>query len=151
MKFSTRTLYGLRAILVLAGRFGEGSLSASQIARQEGISVAYLEQILNALKRKGQVKSVRGPQGGYVLAKKPSDTTLENLFCALEGKALIEPGKGAPIPKEADEVGIADFIFWRKILAAIQRELSAMTLKELLDEAHKIRKAKAGSSYTFHI
>ncbi|HTL70545.1 MAG TPA: Rrf2 family transcriptional regulator, partial [Candidatus Eisenbacteria bacterium] len=75
MKFSTRTLYGLKAVLVLAGRYGEGSLPVSQIARKEHLSVAYLEQILNGLKRKGFVKSVRGPQGGYVLAKKPSETS----------------------------------------------------------------------------
>ena len=49
MRFSTRTLYGLKAILVLAARYGEGSMAVSQIAKKEGISVSYLEQILNAL------------------------------------------------------------------------------------------------------
>ena len=86
MKFSTRTLYGLKAVLVLAGRFGEGSLSVSQIAKKECISVAYLEQILNALKKKGLVKSVRGPQGGYVLSQKPSEISLDKLFYALQDK-----------------------------------------------------------------
>src|SRR3990167_5310089 len=86
MKFSTRTLYGLKAILVLASRHGEGSMVVSQIAKKEGISVPYLEQILNALKKKGFVKSVRGPQGGYVLSRKPSEISLRLLFYALEDK-----------------------------------------------------------------
>ena len=90
MKFSTHTLYGLKAVLVLASRFGEGSVSVSQIAKKEGLSVAYLEQILNALKKKGFVKSVRGPQGGYVLTKKPSEIRLDELLYILGNKNLLD-------------------------------------------------------------
>ena len=49
MRFSTRTLYGLKAVLVLAGRYGEGSLSVSQIAKKEGISVLFTEHDMDVV------------------------------------------------------------------------------------------------------
>ncbi len=146
MKFSTRTLYGLKAILVLAGRYGEGSLSVSQIAKKENISVAYLEQILNALKKKDLVKSVRGPQGGYVLAEKPADISLEDLFYALESKPEAEK------LSSEDESSIANALFWQKLYTSIQIGLSKITLKDILDEARTYKKSKSRSSnQTFHI
>ena len=149
MKFSTKTLYGLKAVLVLGNRFGEGSLSVSQIAKKEGISLPYLEQILNALKKKGLVKSVRGPQGGYVLAKKPAQITLEDLFYTLENKSFLEPN-GTADPRE-DEISIANLIFWRRVKHSLEAGLKETTLKDLLDEARRIKKGKSKNSPTFHI
>ena len=152
MKFSTRTLYGLKAILVLAGRFGEGSMAVSQISKQESISTPYLEQILNTLKKKGLVKSVRGPQGGYVLNRKPSEITLEDLFCTLEGKKFFTDGGPSGISSESTETAIANFIFWRKFEQLFHNGFSRVTLKELLEEAHRLKKTKSASLTTnFHI
>ena len=151
MKFSTRTLYGLKAVLVLAGRYGEGSLSVSQIAKRENISIPYLEQILNALKKKGFVKSVRGPQGGYVLSKKPADTDLKDLFYALdEGKLPVVKPK-EPVSAESDEVTLANLLFWKKFENALETGLSEMTLKDLIDESRRVKKGKPASSHTFNI
>lgn len=149
MKFSTRTLYGLKAILVLASRFGEGSLSVSQIAKKESISVAYLEQILNALKKKGVVKSVRGPQGGYVLTKKPSDISLKTLFYVLADE-VQEATNGHSGAADGDEICAANQIFWKRLRHSIDEGLGGVTLKDLLDEARKARKGR-GSSYAFNI
>src|SRR3989338_2826730 len=129
MKFSTRTLYGLKAVLVLASRFGEGSLSVAQIAKKEGISVAYLEQILNGLKKKGFVRSVRGPQGGYVLMKQPSEISLKTLFYALENAAAPPPVSprrgGSKGPFEtgggADEISAANLLFWKKFKNSLKK------------------------------
>jgi Rrf2 family protein len=152
VKFSTKTLYGLKAVLVLASRFGEGSLSVSQIAKKEGISVPYLEQILNSLKRKGLVKSVRGPQGGYVLAKKPSEISLESLFYTLEEKPSAALNGKLQVTPETDEVAIANLMFWGKLKASLEKGLSEITLKDLLDDARKLKKGKSTASpYTFNI
>lgn len=148
MRFSTRTLYGLKAILVLAGRYGEGLLSVSAIAKKEHISVHYLEQILNALKKKGLVKSVRGPQGGYALAHKPSEISLQKLFYALEPRQA--PGKETYA--DGDEASLADWLFWQKFAACLEKGLSQVSLKELLDEARRLKKGKQRSpAPTFHI
>ena len=152
MKFSTRTRYGLKAILALAARYGEGSLSVSQIGKKESISVAYLEQILNALKKKGMVRSVRGPQGGYVLAHKPNDVTLEELFYSFENKASASKEPKGPISQEMDEVSVGNALFWKKFEVSIQSGLSKITLKDLVDEARHFKKAKSrASATTFHI
>ena len=152
MKFSTRTRYGLRAVLVLASRFGQGSLPVSQIAKNQGISVAYLEQILNSLKRKGLVKSVRGPQGGYALTKKPSEIPLDRLFGMLNGRGPVEENLKTTSGHGADEVQIANEFFWKKFYSLIEKGLSEMTLKSLLDEARRYKKLKPGAShYPFNI
>lgn len=151
-KFPTRVLYGLKAVLVLASRYGEGSLSVSQIAKKERISVPYLEQILNGLKKKGLVKSVRGPQGGYALDRKPAEVTLQSLFDALEENSFWENNAKAPVTAEDDEVAIADFIFWNRLKASVRKGLSEVTLKDLIDEARRFKKAKTHpSNFAFHI
>ena len=151
-KFSTRTLYGLKAVLVLASHYGEGSLSVSQIAKKEGISVPYLEQILNGLKKKGIVKSVRGPQGGYALNQKPSELSLKTLFGALEERSFWDNHAKASISAESDEAAVADFIFWNRLKLSVQKGLSEVTLKDLIDEARRFKKAKSSpANFSFHI
>ncbi len=151
MRFSTRTVYGLKAVLRLASRYGEGSLPVSQIARQENISAAYLEQILNALKKKGLVKSVRGPQGGYILNQKPSEVTLDKLIVHLEGSALRVP-EARRSASETDEISIAEAVFWKKLVSVVEQGLASVTLKDLIDEARRAKKSKSGSAtHTFHI
>lgn len=151
-KFPTRIRYGLKAVLVLANRYGEGSVSVSQIAKKEGISVPYLEQILNKLKKKGIVKSVRGPQGGYALNQKPSELSLKNLLGALEENSFWETNAKMAVSTESDEVAVADFIFWNRLKNSVQQGLSEVTLKDLIDEARRFKKAKSSSAhFAFHI
>lgn len=151
MRFSSRTVYGLKAVFLLASRFGQGSLSVSQIAKRENISAAYLEQILGALKRRGFVKSVRGPQGGWVLSKKPAETTLEGLFYALEGRDFFGLNGGQSPAAETDEAAIGNLIFWKRLEASVEKGLADTTLKDLLDEARRLKKGKPGPIYPFHI
>lgn len=151
MKFSTRTQYGLKAILVLASRYGEGSLSVSQIAKKEGISIPYLEQILNSLKKKGFVRSMRGPQGGYVLSKKPSEIMLDQLLSVLDEKNLLKVEALNGAPTEYDEIALANFIFWRRLKLSVEKGLKEISLKDLVDEARLAKKSKSKDIYTFHI
>ncbi len=151
MKFSINTFYGLKAILTLASRYGEGSVSVSSIAKKEHISTAILGQILNALKRQGIVKSMRGPQGGYVLAKKPSELPLDELLVTLEGKPFTDLASKDGLNAESDEVAVAGFLFWNHFVTAIHEKLSEMSVKELLDEARQAKHSKLRNGHTFHI
>ena len=72
MKFSTKGTYGLRAVVELATRYGEGPVSLTAVATEQGISEAYLEQLMRSLKKAGIVKTARGKAGGYLLTKEPS-------------------------------------------------------------------------------
>jgi Rrf2 family transcriptional regulator, cysteine metabolism repressor len=88
VRVSARELYALRAMGEFARRFGEGPLSLAEVARSQGISQAYLEQIAIDLRRAGLLESRRGAQGGYFLARTPGATTVGDVIRALEGSIL---------------------------------------------------------------
>src|SRR5262249_11055959 len=71
VKISSRGQYGLRALAVLAKRHGRGPTQVREIARAEGLSAKYLEQLLGRLRAGGLVTSVRGARGGYQLSREP--------------------------------------------------------------------------------
>ena len=84
MKFSTRTEYGLRALVNL-DKAGIKAVSLSYIAKKEGISLAYLEQIFAKLKKNKIVKAKLGPSGGYILSKSANEINLLQIITVLEG------------------------------------------------------------------
>src|SRR6185312_2334417 len=71
VKLSSRSEYGIRALLELAQRRGQGPIQSRDIAERQGIPDAYLNQLLLTLRKAGIVQSVRGPAGGHLLAKAP--------------------------------------------------------------------------------
>ena len=88
MKLSSRSRYGFRAILELALEYGNGPLQIKTIAQKEDISNKYLEQLVAMLKSAGLVRSIRGPRGGYVLARTPGEIKLSDIFTTLEGPVI---------------------------------------------------------------
>lgn len=85
MRVSTRTDYATRALLSLALHGSSRPTSVKEIAERTSLPQPYLEQILLAVKGAGIVTSKRGVGGGYVLAHRPSEITLEQIFAAVEG------------------------------------------------------------------
>ena len=88
MRVSAKELYGLRAMGEFARHYGQGPLSLAEVARTQGISQAYLEQIAIDLRRAGLLESKRGAQGGYYLVRAPEETTAGDVIRALEGSIL---------------------------------------------------------------
>lgn len=86
MKVSAQEEYGLRCILQLASEPNGGSLTVGEIARREGISAAYTEKLLRILAKAGLTHSIRGANGGYVLARAPEAITLGDVSRALDGR-----------------------------------------------------------------
>lgn len=87
MKFSTRTTYGLRSMIVLARAYNkkQGALPLSQIAQEEDLSQGYLERIFAKLKKQKLVVAEKGKNGGYVLARNPKHIEVLSVVEALEG------------------------------------------------------------------
>lgn len=85
MKLTTRSRYGLRAITYIAKHSGGTPVPLSKIANELQLSDHYLEQLLRLLKKDGIIESVRGTQGGYLLAKPMKDITVTELLQSLEG------------------------------------------------------------------
>ena len=84
MRFSTRTCYGLRFLIRLAST-QDLRLQLGVVAKEEKISLGYLEQIVRALRPLKILKAVRGVGGGYQLCKSPADIRLDDVIQALEG------------------------------------------------------------------
>ena len=85
LKVSTKSTYALRALLQLARESAETPIRLAGLAKKQAIPLPFLEQIFSKLRRAGVVASVRGPQGGYKLARKPDDISLADIVVALEG------------------------------------------------------------------
>ncbi len=85
MKISTKTEYGLRCLLRLTKEPDNGSVSLTEIVRSEHVPKQYAQQILVKLRRGGFVRSIRGTEGGFELARKPDEITLAQVVRVLEG------------------------------------------------------------------
>ncbi len=134
MKLSSRTRYGMRAILELAENHGEGPVQIKTIAQRQDISVKYLEQLMAVLKSAGFVKSIRGSKGGYILAKPPNQIKLGDVFNAFEGPvATVEC-----VENESYCARAADCVtrqVWAQVQEAIENILQSITLQDLVDRA----------------
>jgi Rrf2 family transcriptional regulator, cysteine metabolism repressor len=86
MKLSTKARYALRALAELVGHYGNGTLSLKDIADQQQLSRNYLENLFNAMKVAGLVRSKRGPGGGWELIKAPDQISLTMVLEAVEGE-----------------------------------------------------------------
>ena len=134
MKLSTRTRYGIRAILELAANYGKGPLQTNLIAKRQEISVKYLEQLMAILKASGLVKSIRGAKGGYILAKKPDEIKLSEVFYCLEGPVITVEC----LEDQSACTRIADCVsrqLWAQVQQAITNVLQSMTLQDLIDKS----------------
>jgi Rrf2 family cysteine metabolism transcriptional repressor len=143
MKLSTKSTYGLRAMLNIALGEEKAPVSINDIARKEGISVAYLEQLLNRLRRAGLIESIRGPKGGYRLADDPDKLTVRDIVKTLDGEIVpvhcIEAKKNrkGACKKTKDCV---PKIVWFKLHKAIDDCLNSITLEDLCRETKRIGK-----------
>ncbi len=135
MKLSTRSRYGLRAILELAIYKGKGPLQIRVIAKRSGISNKYLEQLITLLKSSGLVNSVRGPKGGYILAKDPKDIKVSEIFTTLEGPLLSVKCIANPQECERGDECVTRNL-WSKLEYAIYNVLDSMTLQDLVDSSN---------------
>jgi Rrf2 family protein len=87
--FTTKSRYGLSAVLEMASHFGGAPLQVKEIAAKHGISPQYLEQLLSRLKKPGLIRAVRGQKGGFVLTRLPQEISLVEVLEALEGPLAI--------------------------------------------------------------
>jgi Rrf2 family cysteine metabolism transcriptional repressor len=136
MKLSTRTRYGIRAILELVKNYDNGPLQLRVIARDQGVSVKYLEQLMAMLKSAGIVRSVRGSKGGYILAKSPNQIRLSDCFECLEGTVITtECVEDENLCERANDC-IARQV-WTEVQRAVIEVLESTTLQNLVDKSKK--------------
>lgn len=133
MKISTKGRYALRLMIDLATNDNGNPIRIRDVAERQNISEKYLEQIISILNKAGYVRSVRGPQGGYLLKKKPEDYTVGMILRLTEGSL-------APVACVEEDVadcerqgGCVTYLLWRKISEAVNDVVDTITLKDLVD------------------
>jgi Rrf2 family transcriptional regulator, iron-sulfur cluster assembly transcription factor len=134
MKLSTRSRYGTRLMLDLAEQYPKGPVHLSTIASQQGISVKYLEQIIIPLKKANYIRSVRGPKGGHILAKPPTEITVGEIVALLEDGANLTECVDNPEVCERSTICQTRYI-WQEAAQAMFDKLRSITLADLLKTA----------------
>lgn len=140
MKISTKGRYALRMLLDLAQHSTEGSEAAGQyialkdIAARQNISKKYLEQIVPLLNKAELLRTNRGFQGGYLLAKPPSKYTVGEILRVTEGSlcpvSCVQQGGGCP--RSADCITLP---VWEGLYKVINEYLDGVTLQDILDQS----------------
>jgi Rrf2 family protein len=132
MKISTRSRYGLRAMVYLAGH-DPGPVPLSEIAREESIPAAFLERILGRLRAAGLLCTTRGVAGGYELARAASAITANDVVEAVEGEQhLVDCLADGSSCERAESC--SSQVVWRRLDEAIAGALSEVTLDQLVRE-----------------
>ena len=133
MKISTKGRYALRLMIDLAENSSGNPVSIKDVAKRQGISDKYLEQIISVLNKAGYVRSVRGAQGGYLLKSDPETYTVGMILRQTEGSL-------APVSCIEDDEIICDrqeqcvtSIVYKKINDAISNVVDNITLQDLVD------------------
>jgi len=138
MKISTKSRYSVTALYELALHYGEGALPLKTISQNQGISENYLEQLMGTLRKAGLVKSVRGAQGGYMLAKPPCSVTIGAIITAMEGPIALVDCLLDEADAENAYCGRAGACVtrsvWAKVCDSISRVLDNITLKDLCED-----------------
>lgn len=133
MKISTKGRYALRMLIDLAEHQGDGYIALKDIADRQGVSKKYLEQIVPILNRADVLRTNRGFQGGYRLAKHPSELTAGDVLRLTEGSlapvACVERDE-VECPRSAD---CPTLPLWRGLNRVVNEYLDSVTLQDLID------------------
>ena len=121
----------------LAKHYNKGPLTIKEIARRQEVSIAYLEQLLNKLRKSELIKSQKGPGGGYIITKKPNEISVGMILNSLEGPVAITQCLD-PKAKDCSRVeGCVSRMLWKSLGEKIEGFLGTIYLSDLLKE--KIR------------
>lgn len=133
MKVSTKGRYALRMLLDLAEHSNDGFIALKDIAQRQGISKKYLEQIVPILNKSDVLKTNRGFQGGYMLAKSPDKYTIGTILRLTEG-SLSPVACLDQDPIECERSSECPTLpIWQGLNKVINDYLDSITLQDVLD------------------
>lgn len=135
MKISTKSRYGLRALVDLAIHSNGEQVPLVHIANRQDLSVNYLEQVFALLKKGAIVKSIKGAQGGYILARPASEITVSDVIEALEGEIQIveeEVRKNETSIIYQNMQKCLQTEVWDKITESVRQTMKEITLEDLI-------------------
>ena len=135
MKISTKGRYALRMLLDLAMYQGDGYVALKDVATRQGISKKYLEQIMPMFNKSDLLRTNRGFQGGYRLARRPDQCTVGEILRLTEG-SLSPVACLDSDPVDCERAGECMTLpMWRGLAEVINEYLDSVTLQDLLDNS----------------
>lgn len=133
MKISTKGRYALRFMLDLAIYGGDSYVALREVSARQEISLKYLEQIVSLFQKKGDLKSVRGPQGGYKLARDPKEYTVGDILRTTEGALAPVACLEGPVNDCPRQSSCGTLSFWTGLYNAINEYVDSVTLADLCE------------------
>jgi Rrf2 family transcriptional regulator, cysteine metabolism repressor len=130
MNVSTKARYGLRVMMALANRHGQGPVFLKDIAREQELSEKYLSRIVIDLRGAGLLDAFRGANGGYVLTRTPDKITVGEVVNVLEDMTPVECAKDPAVCGRVETCSANEV--WRRLNKAIQETLEGITLEDML-------------------
>ncbi len=130
MRPSTKAELALNGLFMLADLKQSSPKSLSVLAKEQSISLSYLEQVFSSLKNKGLVKGVRGPGGGYVLAKDPSEINIAEVLLAIDD-TTENPGSNSEKIIKIDKINA----FWKVMIGKTIDLYSKVTLEQVINSS----------------
>lgn len=133
MRISTKGQNAIKLMLDLATYYSGEPVKVRDIARRQGISEKYLEQIISLLNKASLVKSIRGAYGGYNLTSPPEQYTVGQILKAAEGSLSPTDCVGENGSQCENKSTCASFLLWKKLDDAINEVLEGITLADMLE------------------
>ena len=133
MRISTKGRYAMCVMIDLAEHYKEGPVALKDIAARQNISKKYLEQIVSLLNRPDFLKTIRGAQGGYMLARTPDKYTVAEILKLSEGSLAPVPDLDDP----SEAAAAADYQLlplWQGLYDVVNTYLEGVTLQDILDK-----------------
>jgi Rrf2 family protein len=142
MMFSTKAEYGVRVMAHLANSDDDGPISLGTIADAEGLPLAYLEHLVQRLRKAQLIESRRGAHGGYTLARTPGDISMAEVVSALEGdiapiECITAGADGVLTCAREGSEPCPTKLLWTRVQGSIVRTLTEMTLADLVQPMRK--------------
>jgi Rrf2 family transcriptional regulator, cysteine metabolism repressor len=142
MMFSTKAEYGVRVMAHLANSDDDGPISLGTIADAEGLPLAYLEHLVQRLRKAQLIESRRGAHGGYTLARAPGDISMAEVVSALEGdiapiECITADADGVLTCAREGNEPCPTKLLWTRVQGSIVRTLTEMTLADLVQPMRK--------------
>ena len=144
MKLSTKGRYAVTAMIDLALHQGQGPVTLAEISRCQDISLSYLEQLFAKLRRRGLVEGVRGPGGGYRLARNSESITIADIVSAVDES--VDTTRCAGRKNCQDGQRCLTHELWSELSSRIHEFLNGITLASFIqrDDVHEVIRRQQG-------
>ena len=144
MRLPTKVRYAVRASVELADRHGSAPVSVRVLAQAQGISSKYGKQLMNRLQKSGIVKGFPGLNGGYVLARRPDEISILDIYTAMDGGVDLVPclKQGAVCARRR---ACSVRSFWKNLSDALENQLGSVTIDRLAKRGRSLRRNRRAS------